>query len=288
MQSQVHRGHVWLALIGACSLSGLAAYAQETTLRNPAKLDMPVTPANSVRVDFGNGAILRIPKILIDPSLVPQNPMQPVKLEQIFMVFQFPDMVETVYPSPMAIIFEKQAGRYVRKPDTFPVYIKWLFHSEETLDHDWAMERTPITIWESKWRPATNLEGLAINIKESAAAHHVADNKLTFSDAKYQGLREVHIPVTDPEYKARSEAAWRKSGWDGKPEVLYVAQVGSPYELYMECDPVDSVNSSKCVADVYIKRSHFQYHMTFPPEAVAHSDQLIRTVNKMIEGWTKK
>lgn len=277
-----------LALVIACELGGATAQAQEAPQGAQARLDVPVTPANSVLVDFGDGAILRVPKTLIDPTMMPKDPTQPIKQEQISMVFQYPEMVETVYPSPMELIFEKQVGRYARKPDRFPVYIKWLFHSEEGLNHDWATQPRPITIWESKWRPVTMVEGIAINVRESAKAHHVADDKLTFSNAKYEGLREIHIPVTDPEYKERSEKEMRKYGWDGKYAVNYIERVGGPYELYMECDPVDSPNSSKCTADVYIKRNHFQYHVIFPPEAVAHTDRLIRTINKMIDGWAKK
>ena len=278
-------GKLVLALVIASGFTELVAHAQEKKLSNQARLDAPVTQANSILVDFGDGAFLRVPKFLIDPTLLPKDTKQPLKLETISMVFQFPDMVETVYPSPMALIFEKQAGRYERKPDRFPVHVKWLFHSHQLFGVDSAME------YASKgpeWRPVTLLGMLAASIRASARIHHVADDKLTYSDAKYKGLREIHIPVTDPEYKERSEKEWRKYGWDGKREVWYVERTGSPFELYMRCDPVDSPNSSKCEADVYIKRNHFQYHITFPPEAVAHADELIRTINKMINSWIQK
>jgi hypothetical protein len=37
-----------------------------------------------------------------------------------------------------------------------------------------------------------------------------------------------------------------------------------------------------------MKSNHFQYRMVFPQEAVAHADQLIRTINKMVDGWIPK
>ena len=274
-----------LVVFMACGFSCVAANAQENPPPHPARLDTQITPANSVLVDFGGGAILRVPKLLIAETMIPKDLKQPIKMEQISMVFQYPDMVETTYSSPMTLIIERTEGRHVRTPDVFPVYVKSLFHSEEVPAHNGA---GGMVIIGHKLRPVTLLERLAANVKENAKEHHVVDDKITFSDAKYEGLREIHIPVTDPAYKERSEKTWRASGWDGKYEVKYVERVGNPYELYMECDPVDSPNSSKCDADVYIKHNHFQYHMIFPPEGVAHTDQLIRKVNKMISGWVQK
>ena len=59
----------------------------------------------------------------------------------------------------------------------------------------------------------------------------------------------------------------------------------SPYDLYMECGP-PSAPGADCRAHVYEKRHGFEYVMLFPNEAVAHTDSLIRSIDKLIDRWS--
>ena len=63
----------------------------------------------------------------------------------------------------------------------------------------------------------------------------------------------------------------------------YVAKPESPYELSMICDkPVEGV---QCVAYVYSKKHCFQHRMGSAAEAVTHTDELIRVVDRTIDQW---
>jgi hypothetical protein len=169
----------------------------------------------------------------------------------------------------------------VPKPDHFPVYIKWIFHSHQVVGSD-AEENGSRGL---DWRPLTYLKFLEVSVRNNGREHDfrgLPDAKITLIDSKYKGLREVKEPVTDKAYVERAEKDWRANGWKGEEGAYYVEGIGSPYELYMDCQAPSSL---KCTAYVYIRSNHFQYQMIFPPNQVDHADQLIRTVNKMIGGW---
>ena len=232
-----------------------------------------MTPENSFLQDFGNGGILRIPKIVY-PNAVFDHPEKPVQGEIASLTLQFPDMTLTDWKSHMDIIFEKQRGSYVPQKDRFPVYISALFYSPGNMG---LMPTGQRTVW--SLRPALALK------------NSTSGKKLTFTDSKYIGLSVPQVEETpaekaDREKRIEKQAEERKkNGWHESNRVTYVEKPGSPYELFMDCDDPSSL---KCDAYVYSKSSQFQYRMNFPPEAVAHTDALIRAINKMIDQWVPK
>lgn len=249
------------------------------------RIDVPVTKANSVLWDFGYGATLRVPKILLSPSLIPADPNQPIAYHSFSFVFQFPDMLPAQGSSTMAKIFDQIAGRYTPQTDRFPVVITRLFYSEGELGNipwkDAAEKVVP------DWRPKSMLRNNLLTGEEYAIYKHVEPPpKPTLVDSKYAGLREVVFPI-DPVQHAKDVQTTKEHGgnWEEAQRKIYIERIDSPYELYMICDHPSSL---KCAAHVYSKKTHFQYGMTFPPEAVEHAGEVIAAINKLIDVWAKK
>ncbi|WP_426107632.1 hypothetical protein, partial [Massilia sp. TSP1-1-2] len=132
------------------------------------------------------------------------------------------------------------------------------------------------------WRPLTMLRADEGTLANTAKKHNVSGMKIALVQSQYPGLLEEKMPIIDKEYAARSEREDRAHGCNGERGAYYVASASRPYELYMNCQ---APSSSKCTAHVFLKRSHFQYAMIFPPNQLEHADQLISRVNNMIEGW---
>jgi hypothetical protein len=277
------------AAIFAMSLTTIVALAQPVPSTpiveaSGPRIDVLVTPTNSVLLDFGNGAMLRVPKIMVSPETIPKDPRQSIRAEQFGFTFQFPDMVQSDYQSPLGKIVDRKAGGwewYLPKPGRFPVIVSHLFYSTEDVTSIDTMNATRGV----DWRPLDMVHMLEGHVKMDAKLHHISDAKVTFSDAN--GLREIHVPITDKAYHEKLLKDTKERGIDLK-EIegsQYIERVGSPYELYMLCEDPSSI---KCDAYVFIKSNHFQYKMLFPPGEVAHVDKLIRTINKMIDGWSQK
>jgi hypothetical protein len=264
---------------------GQVAFAAESPRPAPIRIDAPMTPANSVLFDFGYGQILRVPKILFPASIIPKDPRQPLKAQMLSMTFQFPDMVQGGYSSGADIIFEMQAGRHVRQPDRFPVNIVWMFYSDEKMANIPWERREEIPFPDV--RPSRMLRNHEQGISDYAEHKHLPYVPPTIVDSKYRGLREVHFAILDQAYHDREVKLAKERGvdWDKAQGTTYIERVGSPYELLMDCDDPSSL---KCQAYVYSKSSHFQYRMIFPPNAVAHADELIRSINRMVDGWIQK
>jgi hypothetical protein len=264
-----------LALMGALNAQAAPAQAADSKVA-PARLDAPLTSANSYLQDFGYGVILRLPRSL-EPTLDFDHINQPVKAEAIAMTFLFPDMVQTEWASPMEIIFEQQRGIH-RPPqkDRFPVNIVWMFYTPPESDNFSSGPQPPFRF---EPRPPRILLNLGSRDPKPPL-------KPTFVNSKYAGIREARFQVDKAEaerykiYHDKQIELAKKNGWDLSKgnSPAYVEKPGSSYELYMAC-------SSECLAHVYSKRSHFQYRMNFAPEAVAHTDELIRAINTMIDQW---
>jgi hypothetical protein len=273
---------VVLALVCGLSSISIGAHAEDNPRHKSPRIDVPVTPANSVLYDFGCGGFLRVPKFLLSADRIPVDPMQPISGGQLSMVFLYPDMVLTSYPDAVDRILEQHGSHLLTelKPNLnrFPVHIKWIFYAPTVCGNETA-ENVNHGLDQ---RPSRKLRDLDSHVKESGKLHQLPDAKITFTDAKYLGLREVHIPVTDKEYQERAEKVWRAHGWKGGRDTLYVERVGSSYELYMNCQ------STICTAYVYIKRNRFQYQMIFLPQAAANTDALIKTINKLVDSWVQQ
>jgi hypothetical protein len=70
-------------------------------------------------------------------------------------------------------------------------------------------------------------------------------------------------------------------GQDGR----YIAMQESPYELRMFCD---LPYGADCVAYVESKKFHFRYRMRFPSEAAEHTDDIIMSIEKLLQIWSEK
>ncbi|WP_041741636.1 hypothetical protein [Collimonas fungivorans] len=276
---------VSVALVLGMGVGDQVAYAVDSPQPPLMRLDAPVTLTNSVLFDFGYGQILRVPKILFPPSIIPKDPHQPLKAQMLSMTFQFPDMVQGGYSSGMDTIFDMQAGRHVRNPDRFPVNIVWMFYSDEEMANLPWERRAEIPFLDV--RPTRMFRNQVQGISDFAQYEHRSFVPPTIVDSKYKGLREVHFAILDQAYYDKQVKLAKERGvnWEAAQRTTYIEGVGSPYELLMECDHPSSL---KCQAYVYSKSSHFQYRMIFPPEAVAHADELIRTINRMVDGWIQK
>ena len=232
--------------------------AKEPVVDSRYKLDVPLTRKNSYYQDFGYGVILRLPKILyqLDYDAIDQ----PISAQAISMTFIFPDMVLGGAPSQMDTIFEKQSGNYKSRKDRFPVRIPFMFYSPGDVG------LAPIKSLIAPRPPRIDLNAFGIE---------------TGPDAM------VRIPTPVAGLEAKISLKWLKSHpehgtSDPKSGARYVAKKDSPYELYMDCDSFDGV---QCRANVYSKKHKFQYNMFFPPEAVEHTDEIIKAIDKLLDQW---
>ncbi len=124
MWSTRHVCHYTVLLLASFALN--TGFAQPVVLQ---RIDAPVTPDNSVLYDFGYKQVLRVPKILIPPTALPKDPRQPIQARTLSMVFHFPEMVLSDYPSGADTIFDSLQGKHVLQTDSFPVAVVWMFYS---------------------------------------------------------------------------------------------------------------------------------------------------------------
>lgn len=76
-----HTFKYFLSLLALCATNaGYAAPAEP-------RFNSPITPANWVLFDFGYGKIMRLPKLLFNPSLIPKDPRTPMHAQAIGMIF---------------------------------------------------------------------------------------------------------------------------------------------------------------------------------------------------------
>jgi len=250
------------------------------------RLDVPVTEKNSLLYDLGNGAILRVPKVLFSDALIPKDPKQAVKADRISLSFQYPDMVPSSYPSYLDINIAKDSGRYILQADRFPVHIVWLFYQTQQLRNPEAQKLGS----EPDSRPKQILIDQNAGIREGAGFLKLTYIPPTIVASIYKGIEEVKFGQWDKAGREKRLRDAKENGYDFDKLVgyYYVEKAGSPYELYLHCENPDIPDSHECKAYVYIKSNHLQYRMLFPPEAIAHADDLILAINKTIESWNKK
>jgi len=109
------------------------------------------------------------------------------------------------------------------------------------------------------------------------------------------GLYAVRrIPTPYPGLMAEVGKSWIKkhpeaANFNVNVERRFAEKPHSPYDLYMECDPPTVIiPGDNCRAYVYEKKHGFEYLMEFPNEAIAHTDGVIRTLDKLIDRWWVK
>ncbi len=248
--------------IGILSLSP-ALFAQDVVLTpQDLLLTAPRTPENSFIVDFGYGGKLRVPKVIMPRSMWPAHPNQVIKSEVIDFTFWYPDMTLTGWTAQIETIFDKSAGHYKPQPNRFKVRINSLFYSPGELGNDSEHQQL--------WQPRPKL--MEANLGDALG--------------KFR-----HLPSAYPDLDfLATEEAIRKHPKEAMSIVntegmTYVNKPLKPYELLMRCSPPDGI---QCKGDVYIKKNHYQFQLIFPPEAVGHTDAIIRAISRTIDGWVVK
>lgn len=219
-------------------------------------LEKKLTPENSYLQDFGGGAVLRIPRCLI-PGLKIKDPQKPIKAGSLSMVFWFPDMTLTMWKSPMDYFLD-EAGhkKYTPNRNRFRVNIISLFYTKSNYPGD----PTP---------------------------HQIEKNMAV--GGKYAVTK---IPTPYPGLMAEVSTKWFKSDpsaatkFNPMASYRYSEESNSPYDLFMQCGPpAKALPGDNCRTYVLEKKHDFEYFMYFPDGAIAHTDQLIRSINKLINRW---
>lgn len=262
--SHMVRSTMLRCLIGVAtmSLGGLtgAAHAQSNALPPGPRIDMPVTDATGVRLDFG-GAVLRVPQFLIESRLWPSDRRKAIKVQRFVFVYWYPGMEQTFLFGPRIP---------PRVTPTSPwgtltplvVYVSDLVYSSDGPPQN----RDP--------RPS---DIMANDLKNVGPPE--------ISPSPYPGLRSASYVAASlkkfPELRKHKQS----------PSVqgrLYIQTIDSPYELYMDCG-VGAAGS--CTANIYSKAHHFSMQITLygnDAEVAPQADQIFRTLNRLIESWISK
>jgi len=247
---------------------------------------MPVTLANSVVYDLGEGVKLRIPMVLM--GLTPESLKeikQPIAWEMpLFNVlsFTYPDMA----PSQYEPYKDTDASQ-------FSVRMRWLFYSPE--GEGMTAPEEPRNVY--RVRPSRMLFDSKIGFEEAEhpEKHYKKSSEIPpfqpeIVKSKYPHLLEVKFPETERtrKYRARLREAARKDGgnvhYADIREPIFISEEGAPYDLFMDCEVMDEA-SDKCAADVFSKTTHFQYKIEFSYAAISRTDELVRTINHLLDTW---
>ena len=239
--------------VAAMSLGGLtgAAHAQSKVPPPEPRIDMPVTDATGVRMDFG-GAVLRVPESMIESRIRPSDRRQALKVQWWSFTFWYPSMVPSNLWGPK------------RPPpgSSLLIYVSGLVYSPDGSPGN----RTP--------RPSDIL------------ANHVdAVGSPEMSPSPYAGLRSVSYLAASLKKFPPLRNHMPPPSSVGR---LYIQTIDSPYELYMVCHVSDT---GSCTANVYSKAHHFSMQITLygnDAEVAPQADQIFRTLNHLIESWMSK
>lgn len=231
-------------------------------------LDAPLTKDNSVLFAFEGGPTLRVPKVLFDPASIPKELNEPIKALALTTTFWYPDLTLTDLRS--SSIPSKADPNYVPQTSRFWVWIMYMWHVPPDSDSFVPGSRQP------EFRLALRPPRIEMN----RACFPLVNG--------HCGLGMRRIPSGGiPEIDALVAEGWVAMHPDAlvhHPENggVYVSKLGAPYELFMDCTAFSSL---QCNAYVYSKKHHLEYRMQFPPEAVGMTDALIRTIDRMLDGW---
>jgi hypothetical protein len=230
------------------------------------RFDAPITPANSVLFDFGYGKIMRLPKLLFNPSLIPKDPRTPMHAQAIGMIFSYPDMTPSGWVSAMDNIFLKLGNKYVMHKDRFSVNVTLLYYSPDDRpglpDGPYMIEPRPAQI-------VTNISCISSRDPACKTGFTAIPSKMTGIDP----IVSTEYLTEHPESKIYDPEIPKGSSYIAKPK--------SSYDLYMSCHRP----GSECLAHVFSKKHQFQYRMIFPSEAVSHTHDLIMSIEKMLDQW---
>jgi hypothetical protein len=242
-----------IGVAAAMSLVGLtgAAHAQSNALPQAPRIDMPVTDATGVRLDFG-GAVLRVPQFLVESRLWPTDRREALKVQRFVFTFWYPALELSNLWGPKS---PPPGSRLL-------VYVSNLVYSPDGSPKN----RAP--------RPSDILANDLIDIGQPQ-----------ISPAPYPGLRSASfVAASLKKFPALRNHLPSPSSTSN----LYIQAIDSSYELYMYCG-VDVTGS--CTAHIYSKAHHFSMQITLygnDAEVAPQADQIFRTLNHLIESWISK
>jgi hypothetical protein len=218
----------------------------------------------------GNGPLMKVPKDLF-PRGFCEGSKQPTPMPWFGWTVMFPDMTPTPFRGLMYSVIEKDRGVYVPRPDRFPVHVVWLFFPSRVQDQtfdDWGGGPEP----QLKQMRARKLPGQCPT---------PGSTKSSFAGLMLATCDTPPPPLPAAYIKEAKEKGWNLDAHrDG-----YVEMPNAPYLLSVSCD--DPASALECQGWVQIKASLMQYRFTFPAEAVAHTQEVVLAMNKMIETWMR-
>lgn len=247
-------------------------------------LRLDAIESDTYRLEFRGGHILNVP-VVLSFGLTQEDLAKPIQSPAFRFSFWYPDMTPAHPKSDMDTIFEKGRNAYVLQKDRFPVRVSMMFYSEGELGNlPWERRMEMPFLYA---RPPRQFANIAQQFDGKPPL------KFKLMPTNYAGLLEaVRVMSKDEEqeavdYKKRiieSDKKWKiQRNWNAKT-TIYVAPNSSSYELLMRCDIPEGMT---CDAEVYSKTNHFQYRLKFPVEALEHTDEMIRSLDRMTEVWAR-
>ena len=250
-----------LFVVGVLSYAAAAAQANPNA---PTHLDVNLTPQNSALVDLGYGKKLRLPLVLLPPGT--SKSAAPLRLPLIFMRFTFPDMTITDEVPGADIVWETLKHTHILQKDRFPVSVFRMYYFPPNGQFTKDLPQVDPTPQEVEANLACCEAG------PDGSARPALMSRLK---SGYDGIdAEVATSWLAEHPERRNDVGpWRR----------FVASPGSAFDLSMLCD---LPGGARCMAHVLSKKHHMAYRVTFPPEAVAHTSEIVRVIDKLLDQWS--
>ena len=236
--------------VAVMSLGGLtgAAHAQSKAPPTGPRIDVPVTDATGVRLDFG-GAVLRVPQVMVESRLWPSDRREALKVQRLVFTFWYPAMELSNLWGPKS----PPPGNWLL------IYVSDLVYSPDGSPHS----RDP--------RPSDILanEGGPPEISPSPYPGLRSGSYLAASLKEFPELRN-HLPPPS------------------STSHLYIQTIDSPYELYMYCgvDATGSCTANIYSKAHHFSMQITLYG--YDAEVAPQADKIFRTLNHLVESWISK
>lgn len=231
------------------------------------RIDEKLTLENSIVINFGKIKKMRVPKVIFSPALINESGPGPWNTQAISMTFTYPDMTPVGWKSSMDRIFEKARKVYAPTPDRFPVQIVWMFYSpdEKNAPPDYGLlDPRPAQIERNR------------NCLDQEATVGCISSMVQIPS----GLKGIDAQVSKEWLDKNPGGRFHNVRKGGR----YVAKAGAPYDLALFCSAQDG---DECLGFVYSYRHQFQYRIKYPPEAVAHTHDLLVKIEDMLTTWLR-
>jgi hypothetical protein len=210
------KGHDRAEMSACVAARGGEAQANKA-LPPGSRIDMPVTDATGVRLDFGD-AVLRVPQFMVESRLWPSDRREALKVQRFVFTFWYPAMELSNLWGPKS---PPPGSRLL-------IYVSNLVYSPDGSPRNRDPRPSDIL--------ANNLDEIGPpEISPSPYPGLRSASYLAASLKKFPGLRN-HLPAPS------------------STSHLYIQTIDSPYELHVYCG-VDITGS--CTANMYSKTHHF-------------------------------